>query len=47
MRGTIIIPITKPGLMALNSPRPGMKDLNTGVTKVNAKKPKHNCWYSC
>lgn len=39
MRGTIIIPTTKPGLIALNSPRPGMKDLNTGVTKVNAKKP--------
>lgn len=34
MRGTIIIPTTKPGLIALNSPRPDMKDLNTGITKV-------------
>lgn len=34
-----MIPTTRPGLIALNSPNPGIIVLNTGVTNVKAKKP--------
>ena len=37
--GTIIIPTTIPGLIELNSPKPGIILLKIGVTKVKAKKP--------
>lgn len=39
MLGNIIIPTTIPGLSALNNFNDGMMVCNTGVTKVNAKKP--------
>jgi len=37
--GIIIIPITIPGLRILVGSKPGINDLNRGVTKVNAKNP--------
>src|SRR5690606_3568287 len=37
--GMIMIPITIPGLRILVGSRPGIIDLNRGVTNVKAKKP--------